>query len=134
MVSPLTSLASGTTHTIRLNRTSLATVSPQNMYVYNVLNPNKIYAISTWIYDGRFIQFDYSFKAGRYSLKAWYDGYGWGSCSSVINVNPATPFTVTNTQVSIAGGRIAVVGGDISPDSVLKVGGFTGKVVSVGST
>lgn len=84
LTSPTTSTASGSI-TVKLNRTSiLSSTNPANISIYNTLNPNKLYPISSWAYNGSGIVFTYNFPAGAYGFKLWYTSVGWATCSAVL--------------------------------------------------
>lgn len=125
-------LASGS-QTVRLNRTTLATVNPASISMFNVLNPTKLYDVPSWSYNAAAIEFTTTLNAGKYGFKVWFVGYGWGNCGE-ITVTAATAYTAPSVQSSLLGGRITVQGSDISPDAVLKVGGFVGRVIEKRST
>ena len=63
----------------------------------------------------------------------WFVDYGWAD-SAQITVAATTAYTVTNVQTSLFGGKITVQGSDISPDAILRVGGFVGKVIEKRAT
>ena len=73
------------------------------------------------------MNFNFVFKAGKYGFKVYYSTYGFGDISDTISVSAPATYTATPTDSSYAGGRIVVSGADISPQAVLRVGGFIGK-------
>jgi hypothetical protein len=125
-------VAAGATN-IKLNRiTYLTTTVPNNISVFNVLNPSATYAVPSWTYNGTYINFSYNFPAGSYGFKLYYNGIGWATCTSVINVTPAAAYTLAsaNTVSSYAGSELIVKGSAISPQAVIQIGGFNGKIIS----
>ena len=61
----------------------------------------------------------------------YYNGIGWATCTSVINVANTVAYTLpnSNTFSSYAGGEFVVQGGAISQQAIIQVGGFIGKVI-----
>ena len=80
--------------------------------------------------DGSDIVFDYTFKAGKYGIKAWYDDYGWASVSGEVDVSAPAAYTASTTQSSYLGGQITITGDHISDSAVIKIGSAEGKMIS----
>lgn len=125
-------LASGS-KLVRLNRTTLSSVTPASISIYNILNPANSINIPSLSYNGTVIEFTINLNAGKYGFKAWFVDYGWAD-SAQITVAATTAYTAPSVQTSLFGGKITVSGSDISPDAVLKVGGFVGKVIEKRAT
>lgn len=125
-----TSAVSSGLNTISLNRTNLATKLPATIDIFNVLNPSNLYRVSSWSNTSTIISFQYNFDAGKYGFKLTYSDYGLASCPGQLQVSPAVAYSNTNAISSILGGQMIVTGADISADAVLRVGGFSGKVIS----
>jgi hypothetical protein len=122
------------TQTVQLSKSSAT--NPTNISIYNTLNPSNLYPVN-WSYSGTTISLTYNFNAGAYGFKIWYDGIGWATCTAKLNIasSPARYTLATvNTISSYAGGFIIVSGSDISQEAVIKIGGFTGNLVSKTST
>lgn len=128
-----TAVASGSS-AISINRTTLSTKTPASISVYNVLNPNALSPITSWTYSGTFINFNYNFDAGKYGFVLVYADYGIGNCVNQLQVTAATTYTNTNADVSLFGGQMVVSGTDISANAVLRVGGYSGKLISKSAT
>lgn len=64
----------------------------------------------------------------------WYDVYGWGDSAGFLNINSQAAYTAATTEVSINGGQLVINGADISPDSLIKIGGYSGKMISSNAT
>ena len=64
----------------------------------------------------------------------WYQDYGWAQSSDTLDVTAATTYTASNVQSSYLGGKFVVTGSDISPCSVIRVGGFEGKIIEQDSS
>ncbi len=80
------------------------------------------------------ISINHSFKAGRYGCKLYYNVYGWADSPDYIDVSAPGVYTASVTASSYLGGRITVTGNEISPQAVIKVGGFVGKAIEVTAT
>lgn len=93
------------------------------------MDSNKLYPVTNWTYSGSIITFSYDFPAGSYGIKVWVPGYGWASCSQFINVVANDTYNATSASSSIVGGVLTISGFAISPDSIIKVGGFVGKAI-----
>ena len=78
--------------------------------------------------------FNFDFKAGKYGVKVWYDQYGWGDCTSFVTVMSQVVYTAGSIDASYNGGSVVVNGADISTDAMIKIGGYTGKVLQTFST
>lgn len=122
-------LASGS-QTIQINKVSLATQTPTRIYIYNTINPDRLELVHGWTQAGTVISLTYVFSAGQYGFKLWYEGYGWGNCPTTVNVSSQAAFTIGNTVSSYAGRKLVISGSDVSPDTLIKVGGFTQRAVT----
>jgi len=118
---------------VKLDRiTYLTSTNPTNISYFNILTPDVTYPIPTWTYNGTVIQFTNTFPAGGYSFKLFYSNIGWANSTSILNITPSAAYTLdqANTVSSHAGGQIVVKGSSISPDAVVQIGGFSGKMIS----
>lgn len=88
----------------------------------------------TWTTSGTILNFNWVFKSGKYGFKVYYSGRGWADIPDTITVTAPATYTAAATDSSYAGGKILVTGADISPQAVLRVGGFVGKVTDVTAT
>lgn len=64
----------------------------------------------------------------------YYNAYGWANVADTISVTAPATYTAAPTDSSYAGGKIVVTGADISPQAVIRVGGFVGKVTDITAT
>lgn len=119
---------------IRLNRTTLNGKTPFNISYYNIIDPLNLTPVPTWSYNGAAVEFTTNMKAGAYKFVMWYNDYGWASCPFTLQITASVTYTAANAVSSYMGGRLTVIGSDISPSAVIKVGGFAGKVVDIQSS
>ncbi len=86
--------------------------------------------VPTWTTSGSILNFNFIFNPGQYGFKVLYNNYGYADIPQTINISASGTYTATSTDSSFAGGRITVTGNNISPQSIIKVGGFIGKLLS----
>lgn len=116
---------------IDLNRTNLNSINPNSVQIYNVLDNKVLTDVPTWTTSGTVIRFNSNFKAGQYKFKVYYNGYGWADVQGKIDISAPSSYTAATTDSSYAGGKLVVTGANISPQAVIKVGGFVGKALEV---
>ena len=73
-------------------------------------------------------------KSGRHGLQVYFSIYGYASVSQTIDVTATGTYSASTVQSSYAGSTLSVTGSDISEQAVLKIGGFSGKVLSQSGT
>ena len=122
----------GTPTSVSLTQTSLLSESPSQIYIYSILNPDRLIEINSndFTYASPDLSFSYSFRTGQYGFKVWFEGFGWAEVSSDITVAAASAFTASTTSCSYLGGQLTVSGAFIAHDAILKIGAFSGKIIS----
>ena len=127
-----TTVTPGSSITVQLTQTNLLTANPTKVFVYNVLNMDAMDEV-TWTdvtVASNAISFPYTFGAGSYAIRVWYDNYGWGEVSATVSAAALADFTASLTTSSYLGGQLTVTGDYISESAVLTIGAFKGKVIS----
>ena len=131
-----TSATPGASTSVTLTQNSLTTESPSKVYIYNVLDPEDMMEIlaADYTFSSPTLSFSYTFKTGKYGFKIWFDKYGWAQISSQLSASASADFTASLTSSSFMGGQIVVSGDHISDNAELRIGAFSGKVISSTST
>lgn len=93
----------------------LPTKTPTSIKIYNVLNPDVLYNVSTFAENGTIVSFSYAFNGGKYGVRVWYDVYGWGDSAGYLTVGNSSGYVVGAVDVSYAGSTITINGTDIGP-------------------
>ena len=93
---------------IQLNRTNFATTNPDSIQVYNILSPDNGVTIPSW-------SVGYTFSAGQYGFKVFYNAYGWANVPLTLNISTPSTYSSVRTDCSFAGGKLTVTGNNISP-------------------
>lgn len=100
---------------IQLNRTNFATTNPDSIQVYNILSPDNGVTIPSWTTNGSILNFSYTFSAGQYGFKVFYNAYGWANVPLTLNISAPSTYSSVRTDSSFAGGKLTVTGNNISP-------------------
>ena len=79
-----TSATAGSVTTVNVDQSNLNSALASQVYLYNVLDEENAEEISSPTVTGTYVQFSHTFNAGKYAVKVWYDGYGWGSVTGNI--------------------------------------------------
>lgn len=67
-------------------------------------------------------------------MRVYYSKYGNANTAKFINISAPGLYSAASTDSSVFGGQLIVNGNNISPQSVINVGGFKGKIISQTST
>jgi hypothetical protein len=100
---------------IQLNRTNFATTNPDSIQVYNILSPDNGVTIPSWTNSGSILNFGYTFSAGQYRFKVFYNAYGWANVPLTLNISASGTYSSISTDSSFAGGKLTVTGNNINP-------------------